>query len=543
MPAKQLLFDEDARRRLKDGVDALADAVRVTLGPRGRNVILEKKFGPPAIVDDGVSVAKEIELKDPFENLGAQLAREVASKTNDVAGDGTTTATVLAQAIVREGLRVVAAGTNPMSLKRGLEAGVQAVIDGIRDIARPVAGKEQIAQVATISGHDAEIGEIIADVMEKVGKDGVITVEEGKGIRMETEFVEGMQLDRGFVSPYFVTNPDRMEAVIDDPYILITDKRLSGVGDLLPALERILQVTKNIVIICDDCEGESLATLVVNKLRGTVNALAIKAPSFGDRREAILEDIAILTGGTFITEKMGRKLENAQATDLGRARRVVATKEDTVIIEGHGSDEAIQARIKQIKAQSEDAASEFDREKLQERLAKLAGGVAVIKVGAATEVELKERKLRVEDALSATRAAVEEGIVPGGGVALLRVEKALDKVEKQLQSDDERTGVTILRKALEEPLRMIAENAGQEGMVVVNQVRASKDTNYGYDAETDEYVDLLTHGIIDPAKVTRTALENAASIAALVLTTETLVTEIPSEAPAMPMGGPPPMDY
>src|SRR5436309_3660035 len=513
MPAKQLLFDEDARRRLKDGVDALADAVRVTLGPRGRNVILEKKFGPPAIVDDGVSVAKEIELKDPFENLGAQLAREVASKTNDVAGDGTTTATVLAQAIVREGLRVVAAGANPMSVKRGLERGVEAVIAGIRDVAKPVAGKEQIAQVATISGHDPEIGEIIADVMEKVGKDGVITVEEGKGIRMETEFVEGMQLDRGYVSPYFVTNPDRMEAVIDDPYILITDKRLSGVAELLPTLERILQITKNIVIIADDVEGEALATLVVNKLRGTINALAIKAPSFGDRREAILEDIGILTGGTFITEKMGRKLENVQVTDLGRARRVVVTKEDTVIIEGHGSDEAIQARIKQIKAQSEDVASEFDREKLQERLAKLAGGVAVIKVGAATEVELKERKLRVEDALSATRAAVEEGIVPGGGVALIRAQKRLDKLEKEL-SEDERTGVAILRKALEEPLRMIAENAGQEGMVVVDQVKRSKDTTYGYDAATDEYVDLLTHGIIDPAKVTRTALENAASIAA-----------------------------
>jgi len=542
MPAKQLLFDEDARRRLKDGVDALADAVRVTLGPRGRNVILEKKFGPPAIVDDGVSVAKEIELKDPFENLGAQLAREVASKTNDVAGDGTTTATVLAQAIVREGLRVVAAGANPMSVKRGLERGVEAVIAGIRDVAKPVAGKEQIAQVATISGHDPEIGEIIADVMEKVGKDGVITVEEGKGIRMETEFVEGMQLDRGYVSPYFVTNPDRMEAVIDDPYILITDKRLSGVAELLPTLERILQITKNIVIIADDVEGEALATLVVNKLRGTINALAIKAPSFGDRREAILEDIGILTGGTFITEKMGRKLENVQVTDLGRARRVVVTKEDTVIIEGHGSDEAIQARIKQIKAQSEDVASEFDREKLQERLAKLAGGVAVIKVGAATEVELKERKLRVEDALSATRAAVEEGIVPGGGVALIRAQKRLDKLEKEL-SADERTGVGILRKALEEPLRMIAENAGQEGMVVVDQVKRSSDTTYGYDAATDEYVDLLTHGIIDPAKVTRTALENAASIAALVLTTETLVTEIPTEAPAMPMGGPPPMDY
>ena len=542
MPAKQLLFDEDARRRLKDGVDALADAVRVTLGPRGRNVILEKKFGPPAIVDDGVSVAKEIELKDPFENLGAQLAREVASKTNDVAGDGTTTATVLAQAIVREGLRVVAAGANPMSVKRGLERGVEAVIAGIRDVAKPVAGKEQIAQVATISGHDPEIGEIIADVMEKVGKDGVITVEEGKGIRMETEFVEGMQLDRGYVSPYFVTNPDRMEAVIDDPYILITDKRLSGVAELLPTLERILQITKNIVIIADDVEGEALATLVVNKLRGTISALAIKAPSFGDRREAILEDIGILTGGTFITEKMGRKLENVQVTDLGRARRVVVTKEDTVIIEGHGSDEAIQARIKQIKAQSEDVASEFDREKLQERLAKLAGGVAVIKVGAATEVELKERKLRVEDALSATRAAVEEGIVPGGGVALIRAQKRLDKLEKEL-SADERTGVGILRKALEEPLRMIAENAGQEGMVVVDQVKRSSDTTYGYDAATDEYVDLLTHGIIDPAKVTRTALENAASIAALVLTTETLVTEIPSETPAMPMGGPPPMDY
>jgi chaperonin GroEL len=542
MPAKQLLFDEDARRHLKAGVDALADAVRVTLGPRGRNVILEKKFGPPAIVDDGVSVAKEIELKDPFENLGAQLAREVASKTNDVAGDGTTTATVLAQAIVREGLRVVAAGTNPMSLKRGLEAGVEAVIDGIRDIARPVAGKEQIAQVATISGHDQEIGAIIADVMEKVGKDGVITVEEGKGIRMETEFVEGMQLDRGYVSPYFATNQDRMEAVLDDPYILITDKKISSVQDLLPVLERILQVTKNIVILADDVDGEALATLVVNKLRGTINALAIKAPSFGDRRKAILEDIAILTGGSFITEDMGFKLENTQVSDLGRARRIVATREDTVIIEGHGSDEAIQARIKQIKSQAEDAASEFDREKLQERLAKLAGGVAVIKVGAATEVELKERKLRVEDALSATRAAVEEGIVPGGGVALLRAEKALAKAEKLL-SEDELTGITILRKALEEPLRMIAENAGLEGMVIVEKVRGSKDANFGYDAAIGEYGDMLKKGIIDPAKVTRTALENAASIAALVLTTESLVTEIPSDAPAMPMGGPPPMDY
>jgi chaperonin GroEL len=542
MPAKQLLFDEDARRRLKDGVDALADAVRVTLGPRGRNVILEKKFGPPSIVDDGVSVAKEIELKDPFENLGAQLAREVASKTNDVAGDGTTTATVLAQAIVREGMKMVAAGHNPMMLKRGLEAGVTSVIDGVRDIATPVAGKEQIAQVATISGHDQEIGDIIADVMEKVGKDGVITVEEGKGIRMETEFVEGMQLDRGYVSPYFVTNPDRMEAVLDEPYILITDKKLSAVQDLLPALERILQVTKNIVILADDVDGEALATLVVNKLRGTISAIAIKAPSFGDRRKAILEDIAILTGGQFITEDMGLKLENVQVTDLGRARRIVATKDDTVIIEGYGSDEEIQSRIKQIKAQAEDASSEFDREKLQERLAKLAGGVAVIKVGAATEVELKERKLRVEDALSATRAAVEEGIVPGGGVALVRAQKALDKLGKGM-TEDELNGANILRRALEEPLRMIAENAGQEGMVVVDKVRAGKTVNYGYDAAVDEYGDMLKKGIIDPAKVTRTALENAASIASLVLTTESLVTEIPQEAPAMPMGGPPPMDY
>jgi chaperonin GroEL len=542
MPAKQLVFDEEARRRLKDGVDALADAVRVTLGPRGRNVILEKKFGPPAIVDDGVSVAKEIELKDPFENLGAQLAREVASKTNDVAGDGTTTATVLAQAIVREGMRMVAAGANPMALKRGLESAVETVRAEVRRIATPVAGKEQIAQVATISGHDQEIGDIIADVMEKVGKDGVITVEEGKGIRMETEFVEGMQLDRGFVSPYFVTNPDRMEAVFDEPYILITDKKLSSVQDFLPVLERVLQVTKNIVVIADDVDGEALATLVVNKLRGTINALAIKAPSFGDRRKAILEDIAILTGGTFITEDMGRKLENTQIEDLGRARRVVATKDETVIIEGYGSDEAIQARIKQIKAQSEDASSEFDREKLQERLAKLAGGVAVIKVGASTEVELKERKLRVEDALSATRAAVEEGIVPGGGVALLRAQRALDKMNGNLK-EDEQMGVAIIRKSLEEPLRIIAENAGKEGMVVIDAVRNGKGQNYGYDAANDTFGDMLEKGIIDPAKVTRTALENAASIAALVLTTESLVTEIPSDAPAMPMGGPPPMDY
>ncbi len=541
MPAKQLVFDVEARRKLKDGVDALANALRVTLGPRGRNVILERKFGPPAVVDDGVSVAKEIDLKDPFENLGAHLAREVATKTNDVAGDGTTTATVLAQAIVREGMKNVAAGANPMALKTGLERGVEAVIEALRKMARPVAGKEQIAQVATISGHDLEIGKIIADVMEKVGKDGVITVEEGKGISMETEFVEGMQLDRGYVSPYFVTNAERMETVIDEPYILITDKRISAVADLVPVLERILQVTKNIVLVCDDCEGEALATLVVNKLRGTINALAVKAPSFGDRRKATLEDIAILTGGTFITEEVGRKLETVQVSDLGRARRVVATKEDTVIIEGRGSDEAIQSRIKQIKAQVEDASSDFDREKLQERMAKLAGGVAVIKVGAPTEVELKEKKLRVEDALSATRAAVEEGIVAGGGVALLRAIGSLDKLEKDLSSD-ELTGARILKKALEEPLRLIAENAGKEGSVVANAVRLNKDPEWGYDAQDDVYGNLLERGIIDPVKVTRSALENAASIAALVLTTEALLTEIP-EPPSAAMPQMPPMDY
>ncbi|MFI5177468.1 MAG: chaperonin GroEL [Vicinamibacterales bacterium] len=540
MPAKQLLFDEEARHKLKDGVDALADAVKVTLGPRGRNVILEKKFGPPSIVDDGVSVAKEIELRDPFENLGAQLAREVASKTNDVAGDGTTTATVLAQAIVREGMRMVAAGANPMALKRGLEIAVERVKAEVRRIATPVAGKEQIAQVANISGHDQEIGDTIADVMEKVGKDGVITVEESKGIRSETEFVEGMQLDRGYSSPYFVTNSDRMEAVLDDPYILITDKKISAIQDLLPVLERVLQATKNVVIIADDVDGEALATLVVNKLRGTINALVVKAPGFGDRRKAMLEDIAILTGGSFVTEEMGVKLDNAQVSDLGRARRDTSTKDDTTIIEGHGTDKAIQGRIKQIKAQTDEATSEFDREKLQERLAKLAGGVAVIKVGAATEVELKEKKLRVEDALSATRAAVEEGIVPGGGVALLRAIPDVVAAKTKLEGD-ERTGAAILERALEEPVRIIAENAGQEGSVVVENIRNGKGKMFGYDARKDVYCDLLKAGIIDPAKVTRCALENAASIAAMVLTTEALVTEIPEAPSAAP--APPPMDY
>ncbi len=539
--AKQLVFSEEARRSLKEGVDALADALKVTLGPRGRKVVLEKKFGAPAVVDDGVSIAKEIELKDPFQNMGAQLAKEVASKTNDVAGDGTTTATVLAQALVREGMKNVAAGANPLALQRGLQKGVETIVGAFRKMAEPVLGKEQIAQVAANSANDAVVGDTIAEVMEKVGKDGVITVEESKGLHLETEFVEGMQFDRGYVSPYFVTNTERMAAEIEDPYILITDKKVSAIADILPVLERTLQVTKNLVIVCDDCDGEALATLVVNKLRGTINALIVKAPGFGDRRKAMLEDIAILTGGTYITEEMGRKLDNAQVADLGRARKVTSTKEDTTIIEGHGSDEAIQARIKQIKAQVEDTTSEFDREKLQERLAKLAGGVAVIKVGAATEVELKEKKLRVEDALSATRAAVEEGIVPGGGIVFLRVLPELDKLEKKLEGD-ERTGVVTLKKALEEPLRQIAENAGEEGSVVVNTVRESKERNFGFDAAELEYGDLMKKGIIDPVKVVRAALENAVSIAAMLLTTESLVAEIPEPPAGMPMG-PPPMDY
>jgi len=540
--AKQLVFDEEARRSLKAGVDALADALKVTLGPRGRNVVLDKKFGAPAVVNDGVSIAKEIELKDPFENMGAQLAKEIATKTNDIAGDGTTTATVLGQAMVREGMKNVAAGANPMALKRGLEEGVKAAVGAIRAIATPVSGRAQIAQVATIAAADEEVGTMIAEVMEKVGKDGVITVEESKGIKFETEFVEGMAIDRGYVSPYFVTNSERMEASLDEPYILITDKKIGAVADILPVLEKVLQVTKNFVIICDDCDGEALATLVVNKLRGTINALVVKAPGFGDRRKAMLEDMAILTGGAFITEDMGLKVDNAQVSDLGRARRVVATKDETTFIEGNGTDKAIQDRIRQIKAQIEEATSEFDREKLQERLAKLAGGVAVIKVGAATEVELKEKKLRVEDALSATRAAVEEGIVPGGGVTLLRAIDAVTKAKETL-SGDERTGAAILERALEEPMRIIAENGGLEGSVVIENVRtgAGKVKSYGFDARNETYVDMLKAGIIDPAKVTRCALENAASIAAMVLTTETLVTDIPEPPSAAP--APPPMDY
>jgi chaperonin GroEL len=541
---KQIIFDEEARRSLKMGVDVLAEALKVTLGPRGRRVVLDNKYGPPSVVDDGVSIAKVIELRDPFENMGAQLAKEISSKTNDVAGDGTTTATVLGQAIVREGMKNVAAGANPMSLKKGIEAGVAATIAHLRTLAKPVTGKDQIAQVATLSAHDEEIGNMIAEVMEKVGKDGVITVEESKGIHMDTEFVDGMQLDRGYSSPYFVTNTERMECNLEEPYLLITDKRISAVTDLLPILEKTLQVTKNLVIIADDLDGEALATLVVNKLRGTINACAVKAPSFGDRRKEMLEDIAILTGGTFITEDVGRKLEGAQIADLGRARRVIAGKDDTTIIEGYGSDEAIQARMKQIKAQLDETASDFDREKLQERLAKLAGGVAVLKVGAATEVELKEKKLRVEDALSATRAAVEEGIVAGGGVTLIRCQRVLDELATKYEGD-ERTGILMLRRCFEEPLTQIANNAGFEGSVVVDAVRKNADDDFGFDAMEGVYGSMIAKGVIDPVKVTRSALENAASIATMILTTESLITDIPDApgaTPAMP-GGMDHMDY
>ena len=544
--AKQLIYEEEARKALRRGIDALADTVKITLGPKGRNVVLDKKYGAPTITNDGVTIAKEIDLKDPFENMGAQLVKEVATKTNDIAGDGTTTATVLAQAIVGEGLRNVAAGANPMAVKRGIEQATAAVVEGIRKLATPVTGKEQIAQIASISAADAEIGNLIAEVMEKVGKDGVITVEESKGLKYETEYVEGMNFDRGYISPYFVTNPERMETVIEDPVILITDKKISSVQEILPLLEKVLQMTKNVVIVAEDVDGEALATLVVNKLRGTINCLAVKAPGFGDRRKAMLEDLAILTGGTVISEEIGRKLEDAKPEDLGRAHKVVADKDETTIIDGNGTDEAIQARIRALKAQVDETTSDFDREKLQERLAKLAGGVAIIRVGAATEVELKEKKHRVEDALSATRAAVEEGIVSGGGVTYINALSSLDSLHLE---GDEATGAAILRRALEEPLRRIAINAGKEGSVVVEEVRRrqrdAKDTQLGYDAAEDEYVNMVKRGIIDPVKVTRAALENAASIGAMVLTTESLVTDKPEEegaagAPAMPGGG---MDY
>jgi chaperonin GroEL len=533
--AKQLVFNEEARRSLKRGVDILANAVATTLGPKGRNVALDKKYGAPTVTHDGVTVAKEIELADPFENMGAQLLKEAATKTNDIAGDGTTTATVLAQIIVNEGLKNVAAGANPMLIKRGIERGVEAVVEHIKNMAVEVNKKDQIAQVATISAQDAEIGNLIAEVMDKVGKDGVITVEESKSLNFETEYVEGMQFDRGYISPYFITNPERMEAEINEPYILIHDKKISAASDLIPLLEKLVQRGKrDLVIIAEDVDGEALATLVLNKLRGMLNVLAVKAPGFGDRRKAMLQDIAILTGGQVITEEMGRKLEGVTIEDLGRADRVVSTKDDTTIIGGRGDEKRIKARIEEIRVEIEKSTSDYDKEKLNERLAKLAGGVAVIRVGAATETELKEKKHRVEDALSATRAAVEEGIVPGGGVALLQAISALENIK--MEQEDEQVGINILRRALEEPIRRIVANAGMDGSVVVQQVRTmSKDQDkkfFGYDVIAGEYVDMLKAGIIDPAKVTRGALQNAASIASMILTTEALVTDIPEKEKA-----------
>ncbi|GER87833.1 60 kDa chaperonin 1 [Dictyobacter vulcani] len=536
--AKRVQFDEQARHSLKKGMDTVANAVRVTIGPKGRNVVLDKKFGAPTITNDGVSIAREIELPDPFENMGAQLLKEAATKTNDVAGDGTTTATVLAHAVVNEGLKNLAAGANPMILRRGLEKGVEAVIAEIKSLAKPVETREEIAQVASISAGDAEIGNLIAEVMEKVGKDGVITVEEGRGITTEKEYTEGMQFDRGYISPYMATNPEHTVAELSDAYILITDKKISAIADILPILEAVLQTgRKDLVIIAEDVDGEALATLVVNKMRGAFNVLGIKAPGFGDRRDAMLEDIATLTGATVITEKTGLKLENATLEDLGTARTVTSNKETTTIVEGSGDHQGIQARVNQIRMLINETTSDYDREKLQERLAKLAGGVGVIRVGAATEVEMKEKKHRVEDALSATRAAIEEGIVPGGGSVLVSAIPALDTV--QAQAGDEATGVNILRRALEEPLRQIAQNAGKDGAVIVAGVLNSP-RGYGFNALTNEYVDMVKAGIIDPVKVTRSALQNAVSIASMVLSTDTLISDIPEENPA-PAGGAPGM--
>ena len=529
---KQLIFDDPARRALRNGIDRLADAVKITLGPKGRNVVLDKRWGPPTITNDGVTIAKDIDLDDPFENIGAQLAKEVASKTNDVAGDGTTTATVLAQAIVHEGLKNVTAGANPMALKRGIEKGGEAIYVALKKNSTPVTTQAQMGQVAAISAADSDIGDLIGEVMTTVGKDGVITVEESKGIKTETEFVEGMNYDRGYVSPYFVTNSDRMEAILEDPYILITDAKISAVGDILPFLERALEVTKNLLIICEDCDGEALATLAVNKLRGTINVVATKAPGFGDRRKEYLSDIAAITGGTLVSEELGRRLDSATVEDCGRARRVIIEKEETTIIEGKGKKAEIDRRGGQIRAAMETTTSEWEREKMQERLGKLSGSVGLIKVGAATEVELKEKKHRVEDALSATRAAVEEGIVPGGGVAFINALAALDKVKVV---GDEATGVGILRRALEEPMRRIAINAGRDGSVIVGKVKSLK-LGEGYDALNDEYGDMINRGIIDPAKVTRSALENAVSIAAMVLTTNCLVADLPEKKDAAPAG-------
>jgi chaperonin GroEL len=540
MAAKQIVHGEESRQAILRGVNLLADAVKITLGPKGRNVVLDKKFGSPTITKDGVTVAKEIELQDPLENMGAQMVKEVASKTSDVAGDGTTTATVLAQAIFREGVKTVAAGANPMAVKRGIERAVEVATEEFKKLAKPVKG-DMIAQVATVSANnDPTIGNIIADAMKKVGKDGVITVEEAKAIETSLEVVEGMQFDRGYLSPYFVTDPDRMECVLENCLILIHEKKISTMKDLLPVLEQVAKMGKPLLIIAEDVEGEALATLVVNKLRGTLQAAAVKAPGFGDRRKAMLDDIAILTGGKAITEDLGIKLENIHLEDLGRAKKVVIDKDNTTIVEGAGKSEGIEGRVKQIRVQVDETTSDYDREKLQERLAKLVGGVAVIKVGAATETEMKEKKARVEDAMHATRAAVEEGIVPGGGVAFIRAIPALEKLKLD---HDEQIGVNIVRRSLEEPLRMISSNAGYEGAVVLGKVKEAKDANYGFNAATEEYGDMIKDGILDPAKVTRTALQNAASIAALMLTTEALVSEIPEEdkAPAGPPAGGPPM--
>ncbi|NLM52921.1 MAG: chaperonin GroEL [Firmicutes bacterium] len=523
--AKEIYFREEARRALERGINHLADTVKVTLGPKGRNVVLEKKFGAPLITNDGVTIAREIELEDPFENLGAQLVKEVATKTQDVAGDGTTTATLLAQSIIREGLKNVTAGANPMAIKRGIEKAIDAAVKSIKEQSRPVETREAIAQVAAISADDKDIGELIADAMEKVGKDGVITVEESKGFTTDLKVVEGMMFDRGYISPYMVTDTEKMEAVLEEPYILITDKKVSNVHDLLPVLEKVVQAGKPLLLIAEDVEGEALATLIVNKLRGTFNCVAVKAPAFGDRRKAMLQDIAILTAGQVVSEELGLELKNADISHLGRAKQVRVTKDETVIVDGAGDTKEIKKRIAQIRAQIEETTSDYDREKLQERLAKLAGGVAVIEVGAATEVEMKEKKTRIEDALSATRAAVEEGIVPGGGTAYINALKALENIEAE---GDELTGVNIIRRALEEPVRQIAENAGEEGSIVVEKVKAA-DPGVGYNAATGEYVDMIASGIPDPAKVTRSALQNAASIAAMFLTTEAVVVDKPEE--------------
>jgi chaperonin GroEL len=535
--AKQIVHGEDSRQAILRGVNLLADAVKITLGPKGRNVVLDKKFGSPTITKDGVTVAKEIELKDPLENMGAQMVKEVASKTSDVAGDGTTTATVLAQAIFREGVKTVAAGANPMAVKRGIERAVEVAVEKVKELSKPVKG-DMIAQVATVSANnDSTIGNIIAEAMKKVGKDGVITVEEARAIETTLDVVEGMQFDRGYLSPYFVTDPDRMECVLENALVLIHEKKISTMKDLLPLLEQVAKMGRPLLIIAEDVDGEALATLVVNKLRGTLQAVAVKAPGFGDRRKAMLEDIAILTGGKSLTEDLGIKLENVHIEDLGKGKKIVIDKDNTTIVEGAGKHQAIEGRVKQLRTQIDETTSDYDREKLQERLAKLVGGVAVIKVGAATETEMKEKKARVEDAMHATRAAVEEGIVPGGGVTFIRVIPALEKLKLE---GDEQIGVNTVKRALEEPLRMIASNAGMEGAVVLGKVKESKDTNYGFNAATDEYTDMISAGILDPAKVARTALQNAASISALMLTTEALVSEIPEDekAPAgPPMGG------